>query len=515
MRHVLIALALTALGCSALLGFPKKSPVDTSTEDVESDLDVIAEVDPDVPVDETTDPDASDLHDPVAETSDPDVTTDEISEPDAAADVEEEDGEEDVPVDETVEPEEDVVSDPTSDPIADPTPDPTTDPTLDASDASEVIDADVPSDTGGEEMTCGTPVATMSDVRVTSCCERSETPSIAWSGSEFALSWTEFIGSDMEIYFTRIDHTGSRTGTDLNVTAHTDNSDWSNLVWTGSEYGLAWHDTRHTDTEVYFVRVSAAGSKVGTETRVSTTSNDSLYPRMAWTGSTFGVTWEEHTMYTSVRFALLDADGTKIGSDTGVAGGSYTCNRPSLAWTGSEFGVAWNDGRLGTHEIFLARLNPDGTEIGSESNITADDGQYSQAVSLAWTGSEFGYTWMDQRHGDWEIYFGRATPTGTMIGSDVRISNASGVSSESHIIWNGAEYGIVWSDNRISMNSEIYFVQISGAGTMIGGENRITNYTSGSQMPRIAWTGSVYGLTWKDYRTSNYEVFFNVIDPCP
>ncbi|MBW2261294.1 MAG: hypothetical protein JRG91_04905 [Deltaproteobacteria bacterium] len=504
MKHLVIALALAALGCSSLLGFPKKQPQDTSTEDSGSDLDVTAESDPDLPLDETDDPDAADLHDPADETSDPDVPTDET----------EDDVEEDVPVDETMEPDADVPPDPPEDPVADPVSDPT--PDLDAPDTSDIVEVDAPLDMGGEESSsCGTPVATMSDVRVTTCCERSEQPFIAWTGSEFGLSWTEYISGDMDIFFTRLDHTGSRTGTDLNVTAHADQSDESAIVWTGSEFGLAWHDTRHTDTEVYFVRISAAGSKMGTETRVSTTTNDSLYPQMAWTGSTFGVTWEERSMYTSVRFALLDADGAKIGSDTGVASGTYTCNSPDLVWTGSEFGVAWNDGRLATHEIFLARLDADGTEIGSERNITADDGQYSAIVSLAWTGSEFGFAWQDRRHGDYEIYFDRATPTGTIIGSEVRISTAAETSVNPHVAWTGTEFGVLWDDNRLIIDTEVYFMRISATGTPLTGEFRVTNASQWSKQPLTAWTGSVHGLTWKDYRTSNYEVYFNVIDPCP
>jgi cysteine-rich repeat protein len=65
------------------------------------------------------------------------------------------------------------------------------------------------------------------------------------------------------------------------------------LVWTGSELGLFWNDDRSGNNEIYFARVSADGSKIGRDVRLTRSPFDSGLPSAAWTGSSYGVTWSD------------------------------------------------------------------------------------------------------------------------------------------------------------------------------------------------------------------------------
>ena len=61
---------------------------------------------------------------------------------------------------------------------------------------------------------------------------------------------------------------------------------------------------------------------------------------------------------------------------------------PSTAWTGSEYGIAWQDNRDGMREIYFARLNKNGVKIGNETRISANDG-YSTVLDYEQVTGDF------------------------------------------------------------------------------------------------------------------------------
>ena len=150
----------------------------------------------------------------------------------------------------------------------------------------------------------------------------------------------------------------------------------------------------------------------------------------------------------------------KLDSDLRVTSVAQFDSYPSLAWTGSEFGVSWYDYRDGNYEIYFARVSSSGAKLGSDLRVTSDASS-SSYPSLAWTGSEFGVSWSDNRDGNWEIYFARVSSSGSKLGDDLRVTSAAGWSEYPSLSWTGSEFGLSWMDNRDG-NAEIYFARISG-----------------------------------------------------
>jgi len=199
----------------------------------------------------------------------------------------------------------------------------------------------------------------------------------------------------------------------------------------------------------------------------------------------------------------------KIGNDVRITNDVSYSYMPSLAWTGSEYGVSWVDDRDNpniSEEIYFARISASGAKIGSDVRIT-NDANLSRDPSLAWTGSEYGVSWVDDRDGNFQIYFARISTDGTKIGADIRITNDANGSSGPSLAWTGSEYGVSWRDYRDG-NDEIYFARISASGTKVGADVRITNDSNWSELPSLVWTGSEYGVSWDDDRDGNYEIYF-------
>lgn len=291
-------------------------------------------------------------------------------------------------------------------------------------------------------------------------------PAVAWTGREYGVVWDDTRGGNTEIYFARMAADGTKLGGDVRITSGGTSGYWSvatSLVWTGSEYGVAWMDSRDGNYEIYFARISAAGVKQGNDVRITN-------------------------------------DGAS----------AYDSNNPSLAWSGTEYGVAWRDSRDGNPEIYFTRISSVGVKQGGDVRITNDGASVfiSEMPSLTWTGAEYGVAWDDSRDGNYEIYFARVSAAGVKQGSDVRITNDGNFSFAPSLTWNGTEYGVAWHDSRDG-NYEIYFARINAVGTKQGNDIRVTNASGSSQASSLAWAGTEYGVAWNDNRGGNYEIFYS------
>jgi hypothetical protein len=96
--------------------------------------------------------------------------------------------------------------------------------------------------------------------------------------------------------------------------------------------------------------------EVGDDVRVTTNASESSWPSLVWTGSGYGVAWDDQRDGHSAYFARLTPEGVKVGGDMRVTTAASSSAYPSLVWTGSGYGVAWYDDRDGNPEIYFTRL---------------------------------------------------------------------------------------------------------------------------------------------------------------
>lgn len=170
----------------------------------------------------------------------------------------------------------------------------------------------------------------------------------AWTGSEFGAAWWEEDVSTEEasLLFTRVDGSASEVGTETEVTRlssdymHRDLS----LAWTGSQFGLLWmlRDPAGTDFMLRLQRVEAGGALMGTDTDLfdsSPPSSPLLDARMVWTESEFGVAWRT-TGY--MYLETLGPDGSIAVPPVELMVTEDPGARHDLAWTSSMFALGWS-----------------------------------------------------------------------------------------------------------------------------------------------------------------------------
>jgi len=300
----------------------------------------------------------------------------------------------------------------------------------------------------------------------------------------------------------------TRSGPDRIYNSDPDISRQASLAWTGSGYGLAWTDQRDGQEEIYFQRMDATGLPVGGETRITTTSVSSRRPSLVWNGTEFAVAWvDERDGNPEIYFQRLTALGVFSGPVRRVTSDAAFSGEPDLVWTGTEYGLAWSDEAEGNREITFARIATDSSITSGPTRLT-NDSAVSEQPSLVWTGNGYGLAWTDQRDLNKEIYVLVLDNLGAPSGTPQAVTADAAISAQPSLAWTGSEFGVAWTDER-DLNREIYFRLISAPGVPQGLlPTRITNDSDTSDQPALAWTGEEFGVAWRDTRIFNAEIFF-------
>lgn len=388
---------------------------------------------------------------------------------------------------------------------------------------------DPPSEDAETEPSC----SMTGNLRVTEAARVSSSPSTAWNGANgvYGLAWYDerAVTGIFDIYFAQMAPDGAKVGDDSHIETSVFFSFDPSLVFSGSEYAVAWHDFRCADVgwapEIFFARIGTAGSKIDDDVRVTDQAGESRNASLVVNGEGFGVAWEDERSgagQPDIFFARLDPTGAKIGSDVGVTSTHVRAVKPSLAFTGSQYGAAWEDERDGNSEIYFNLIGSDGALAGENVRITDATGS-SAVPALAWDGAGFGLAWYDGREGGLGVYFAAVDAGGNKVGSDVRVAEAFESPSDGEkldLAWSTEEslFGLVWHDDRDG-NLEIYFARLQADGTKPGPDVRVSDGLEDSDQPDLAWSGSRWGIVWKDYRQAadNPEIYFSILscDPTP
>jgi len=109
-------------------------------------------------------------------------------------------------------------------------------------------------------------------------------------------------GRSADVVFARLDDSGARIGADLVVRSADGLADLPAMVWTGTEYGIAWRDPRSGGPagEIYFTRVSAAGIEIGMERNLTMDALDTSQLWLTGDSARFGAFYHSAAVDNSV-----------------------------------------------------------------------------------------------------------------------------------------------------------------------------------------------------------------------
>lgn len=346
---------------------------------------------------------------------------------------------------------------------------------------------------------------TFTDSRFTDSVGGSNSPVLVWTGTELGIAWHDQRDGNAEIYFARANTTLAKIGSDTRVTNALDSSLSPSLVWTGSEYGLAWDDYRSWSTDIYFTRLDALGVEIDDD--IAVTDNlpgvSSHNQSLAWTGSEFGIAFADNTI-NSINLIRLNSGGIILGPSVRLIADSWAALFPTFVWTGVEYGLAWVE----SSAVWFARFTPAGSRTGAVIGIPdLSSRSVTTLPSLVWRNPEFVIVWPSDAVGDSEIYFARVDASGVKIGLDVQVTDNPDQSAGPTLTSRDSEFGLTWEENPSGLGSPAYFVRLDEVGNKLGLDLQISSSKSGGERVSLVWTGHEYILAWADNRDGNWEIY--------
>jgi hypothetical protein len=262
------------------------------------------------------------------------------------------------------------------------------------------------------------------------------------------------------------------------------------IAWNGDGYGVVWS----TEYVIYFARLDATGQKIGTDVELASGQGSRLDPRIVWTGSEYGIVWEDQRdgIYGEIYFILLDVSGEPLIGAVRVTDSNGRTGLPSIAWTGTEFGLAWQDERQPGRGIYFTRMSAEGVKIGDELWIGGEVPFASfYSPSLVWNGAGYGLVWVDNIHSN--LFFTRLDPSGNELGNEIEIESLIGAARAPTLVWNGSGYAVVWLEWPSAV---VFFRRLDASGAPIGSVFEASSFHT--TRPAIAWNGSHYAVVWRN-----------------
>ncbi|MCE1166105.1 MAG: exo-alpha-sialidase [Bacteroidetes bacterium] len=275
----------------------------------------------------------------------------------------------------------------------------------------------------------------------------------------------------------------------------------------GNHIYAVWHDDRDGNWEIYYKHSSDLGNTWGTDTRLTNFQEYSYYPSIAVFGPKVYVVWEDNRDYSSEIYYKYSTDyGSVWSPDIRLTNDSSFSIYPVIAASGQVVNVFWADRRDGNYEIYYKRSVDGGLTWGADTRLT-NASENSGFVSTTFSGGFLYITWMDNRDGNYEIYFKRSTDIGVSWDSDIKLCNNSASSVYPSISAFNQNVYVVWQDNR-DTNNEIYYSKSTNNGVDWGIEQRLSYNFRESKYPSIVVSGEILHLIWQDDRDYNYEIYY-------
>jgi hypothetical protein len=169
--------------------------------------------------------------------------------------------------------------------------------------------------------------------------------------------------------------------------------------------------------------------------------------------------------------------------------------------------VVWEDDRDGNREEYYKRSTDGGINWGADTRLTNAPG-LSGAPSISVSGSIVHVVWHDERDDfNGRIYYKRSTDGGISWGADTRLTNDPAYTSSPSVSVSGSGLHIVWVDQRDG-NFEIYYKRSTDGGVSWGADTRLTNNSALSLNPFVSVSGLFVHVVWRDNRDGTFEIYY-------
>jgi len=373
-----------------------------------------------------------------------------------------------------------------------------------------------------------TPQGTLLDpagIVITQAASDQCSPALSIDGAGFLVAWQDhhddFLG---DIHGARVSSEGTVLDTTSIVISKAGNNQYSPAIaFDGDNCLVVWEDARSgAGFDIYGARVTPQGVVLDSAgTVVSRAARNQRSPALGFDGTDYLLAWRDYRSGSDwdIYGARVTPSGAVLDS-AGIAVSTATAWQvlPTLAFGGASFLVAWQDSRGGgSYDIYGARVTPEGTVLDPTGFVISQATSDQCTPSVAFDGADFLVVWQDDRGGtDWDVYGARVSPEGLMLDSAAfAVSRATGDQCIPAVGFNGADFLVVWQDFRGGNGYDIYGARVTSQGMVVDTAGfAISRATNDQCVPSVASDGVNFLVVWEDYRGgSNYDIYGARVTP--
>lgn len=281
-------------------------------------------------------------------------------------------------------------------------------------------------------------------------------PYAAWSGTEFGLAWSDTSNSmqSNDVLFTRVSATGQRMlATDLPISAQPGLAFPSAIGWNGAsrEFGVLWADDRtgsNTDRSLYFRRVDAMGQLAGAEVRLtpSPAGVTTDYSDLTWGGSNWGIVATQFRQGAPfMLFNRLSSVGAPEVADVQLNTVGANAFQPRIGASPTHYAAVFQEyapNNSSQSDIVLSRLDKSGP--ANAIRIPVTNSHSATNASVIWAGSKWLVAFEDGRSGVRRVYLARFGADGTRLGGDELVSCLPASAGFPHLAFDGTTVGVTF-----------------------------------------------------------------------
>lgn len=274
-----------------------------------------------------------------------------------------------------------------------------------------------------------------------------------------------------------------------------------------NEYLVVWSDNRGTATNLYGIRVAPDGTAIGSDFAItSSTTHHLTNPGLAYspTSNRYLAVMRSSANSGNIVGQLINANGTPYGSGFNIESTFSSEQEPQVTYdsTRNRFAVVW----IGDGGVYARFVAVDGTLSGGSFQVDAETSpDTSPAIAYspvsdrylsAWEESDGTYRWIRAK---------LIRPTGSVLDEFTVSTNSSAhqVDPTAALDTTTGDFLVVWVNRtnpwRISGR------RVSSSGSMMGSEITISNASGNKYVPRLAYEPwrQKFVVAWRDGRSGN------------
>jgi hypothetical protein len=194
---------------------------------------------------------------------------------------------------------------------------------------------------------------------------------------------------------------------------------------------------------------------------------------------------------------------------------------PALGFDGAAHLVVWSDGRGGMgQDLYAARVSKAGVVLGSEPIVISAAAGDEVGAAVAFDGANYLVVWQDQRGSTGrDIYGARVSPDGTVLDpGGFAISSAPEHQVEPAVAFDGTSYLVVWETRQGGL-ADVRGARVSPDGAVLASGLLISGAPLHQTQPAVACASGACLVAWRDGRTGGPDVYgarvsgATVVDP--